>query len=616
MEVMTFNIGKDRRNLVDDKQNFNIDFHDSKYNWLEARQYEESMRQVEVHVVHGDGSPVDLTGVNPVFEGWLPEGLYRIIDAKHSVMIDAQNGIFRFDFPAPAFQIAGSYKQAFFRLMKDGKSVTTLEFSLDVLADKVISGLVPSDYITPFEDEYDKLTAIVENADSKFTEQLIEWKSEFNKTVGDLNGDYLSIKSLADALDARLKNLEDKIKADGLLTQADFDAQIKIVNETISNALDQLKKPIPVGNSIIIGGPISSDEKNLLDKLRSTVDTSKFNLIFFNDSHYGMQSDIKNYGPRYGINHLNTALYLDDLVNVIVAGGDNIDGHLLSYDGLINDEQNFATELLFGSPNHADKFALKGNHDDGSLRLRWYREGSKYAPNSFPDTISNTQFKSDYMNGQLLFGEHRNNGDSNYFYKDYPDFKVRLIGLDSNDIPEDIKAADGGNKYVGLNNMGYRQEQLDWFANVALQNVPENYVTIICVHSPATPTANDDTNLTDYTVTHYTNQAQLNQIIKDFINGQSSVITNNVQDWEVKVQTNFVAQGKRDVAGYIHGHYHYEELTTNQGFNNISCVSAIPYTGFNKGAQNGGWTLFTLDRDNRKLKSTGYGLATNRAFDY
>ncbi|MDV2911471.1 phage baseplate upper protein [Pediococcus acidilactici] len=616
MEVMTFNIDNDRRNLVDDKQNFSIDFHDSKYNWLQARQYEESMRQVEVHVVHGNGSPVDLTGMNPVFEGWLPEGLYRIIDAKHSVMIDAQNGIFRFDFPAPAFQIAGSYKQAFFRLMKDGMSVTTLEFSLDVMADKVISGLVPSDYITPFEDEYDKLTAIVENADSKFAEQLIKWKNEFDKTVGDLNGDYISIKSLADALDARLKNLEDKIKADGLLTQADFDAQIKIVNDTIKNALDQLKKPIPVGNSIIIGGPISVDEKNLLDKLRSTVDTSKFNLIFFNDSHYGMQSDIKNYGPRYGINHLNTALYLDDLVNVIVAGGDNIDGHLLSYDGLINDEQNFATELLFGSPNHADKFALKGNHDDGSLRLRWYREGSKYAPDSFPDTISNIQFKSDYMNGQLLFGEHRNNGDSNYFYKNYPDFKVRLIGLDSNDIPEDVKAADGGNKYVGLSNMGYRQEQLDWFANVALQNVPEDYVTIICAHSPATPTANDDTNLTDYTVTHYTNQAQLNQIIKDFINGQSSVITNDVEDWEIKVQTNFVAQGKRDVAGYIHGHYHYEELTTSQGFNNISCISAIPYTGFNKGAQNGGWTLFTLDRDNRKLKSTGYGLATNRTFDY
>lgn len=231
---MTFNIDNDRRNLVDDKQNFNIDFHDSKYNWLQARQYEESMRQVEVHVVHGDGSPVDLTGMNPVFEGWMPEGLYRIIDAKHSVMIDAQNGIFRFDFPAPAFQIAGSYKQAFFRLMKDGKSVTTLEFSLEVLADKVISGLVPSDYITPFEDEYDKLIAIAEKADSKFSEQLIEWQNEFNKIIGNLNGDYISIKSLADALDARLKTLEDKIKADNIPTQADLDKITDYVNGEIS----------------------------------------------------------------------------------------------------------------------------------------------------------------------------------------------------------------------------------------------------------------------------------------------------------------------------------------------------------------------------------------------
>ncbi|KAF0439739.1 BppU family phage baseplate upper protein [Pediococcus acidilactici] len=614
MEVMTFNIDKDRRNLVDDKQNFNIDFHDSKYNWLQARQYEESMRQVEVHVVHGDGSPVDLTGMNPVFEGWMPEGLYRIIDAKHSVMIDAQNGIFRFDFPAPAFQIAGSYKQAFFRLMKDGMSVTTLEFSLEVLADKVISGLVPSDYITPFEDEYDKLIAIVEKADSKFAEQLIKWKNEFNKIIGDLNGDYISIKALADALDARLKTLEDKIKADGLLTQAEFDEQIKAVNETINNALTELKHPVPVDDSIIIGGPISTDEKNALDKLRSTVDTSKFNLLFLNDPHYGMQSDLMNYGPRYGINHLNTALYLDDLVNVIVSGGDNIDGHLDSYAGLMNDEQNYALELIYGSPNHADKFALRGNHDDGSLRVRWFREKSEFATDTLQPTITRAQFNEHYQNGQLLFGEQRQDGGS-YFYKDYPDFKVRIIGLDSNDTPEDLKGSDGGVKYPGLNYMGYRQKQLDWLANIALQNVPADYVTIVMAHVQATPSKYDD-DLTDPTQSHYTNQKQVNQIINDFKNGQSSVITNNVKDWEISIKTNFVQQGPRDMAAWIHGHLHYEESTTSNGFNDISCVSSIPYTGFNNGSKNGGWSLFTLDRDNRKLKITGYGMATNRSFNY
>ncbi|MCH4101037.1 MAG: BppU family phage baseplate upper protein [Pediococcus acidilactici] len=234
MEVMTFNIDKDRRNLVDDKQNFNIDFHDSKYNWLQARQYEESMRQVEVHVVHGDGSPVDLTGVNPVFEGWLPEGLYRIIDAKHSVMVDAQNGIFRFDFPAPAFQIAGSYKQAFFRLMKDGKSVTTLEFSLDVMADKVISGLVPSDYITPFEDLYNNLKDYVTKSNGDFDTAMTQWKKDVADLITELNADVSGINLTITEIKTQLSALEDKIKADGLFTKADFDKFMSDINDQLA----------------------------------------------------------------------------------------------------------------------------------------------------------------------------------------------------------------------------------------------------------------------------------------------------------------------------------------------------------------------------------------------
>lgn len=612
MEVMTFNIDKDRRNLVDDKQNYNIDFHDSKYNWLQARQYEESMRQVEVHVVHGDGSPVDLTGVNPVFEGWLPEGLYRIIDAKHSVMVDAQNGIFRFDFPAPAFQIAGSYKQAFFRLMKDGKSVTTLEFSLDVMADKVISGLVPSDYITPFEDEYDKLVAIVEKADSKFTEQLINWKNEFNKTIGDLNGDYISIKSLADALDARLKTLEDKIKADGLLTQADFDAQIKTVNETINNALTQLKQPIPVNDTIIVGRPVSTEHKSALDNLKASIDTDKFNMIFITDTHYAQQSELDDYAPGYAVDHLNNALYLDDSVDVIVAGGDNIDGHNNSYNGILNDEKKFAVELLYGSNNHADKFALKGNHDDGSWRLNAYRQGKLDYQYSTPETIPFAQFKADYQNADLLFEEHRN-GDSNYFYKDYPDKKVRIVGLDSNDTPEDKLTSDGGLKYVGIDYMGYRQEQLDWIANTALQNVPEDYTTIIIGHCGAEPTPYDD-DLSDPTHGHHTNQAQLNQIINNFINGKAETITNDVTDFEINVKTDFTTQGPRLMAGYIHGHDHKENYSTTVGFNSIGVINSFGPSW--RYGDNDGWNLITLDAENHKLIFKGFGQATNRTIVY
>lgn len=610
---LKFRIGKDKRKLVP-INGFELNDADSNNpQWIQGRQNEDGGRQVFVDLEDEDGSPVNLTGANAIFKGVLPGGEYKIWDHKHSTIIDAQAGRFRYTFPKRAMAIAGSYKQAFFEVYREGIKLATLEFNFEVLADLVEENIIPSDYITPFEDLYGKLKEYLVKFNGDFEAAMAQWKKDVANLITELNADVSGINLTIAEIKTQLSALEDKIKADGLLTQADFDAQIKIVNETINNALAELKQSVPVDSSIIIGGPISADEKNALDKLRSTVDTSKFNLLFLNDPHYGMQSDLMDYGPRYGINHLNTALYMDDLVNVIVSGGDNIDGHLDSYAGLINDEQNYALELIYGSPNHADKFVLRGNHDDGSERVRAYREQSRPF-DALPATITRAQFNEHYQNGQLLFGEQRQDGGA-YFFKDYPDFKVRLIGLDSNDTPEELKGSDGGVKYPGLNYMGYQQKQLDWLANIALQNVPEDYVTIILAHVQATPSKYDD-DLTDPTQSHYTNQKQVNQIINDFKNGQSSVITNDVKDWEINVKTNFVQQGQRDVAAWIHGHLHYEESTTSNGFNDISCISSIPYTGYDKGSKNGGWSLFTLDRDNRKLKITGYGMATNRSFNY
>ncbi|MDV2911018.1 metallophosphoesterase [Pediococcus acidilactici] len=471
----------------------------------------------------------------------------------------------------------------------------------------------------PFRSDLQKL---MDEAEIKIEAEIgnvqKEWKTlseTIQKMIEQGDTDLTSLKNRIGLAEDELADLLKTIDDKGLLTQDEFSSQMKIFEQNFQDALEKLQSPIPIDDSVIIGKPVPSNVKNALDMIKSTIDQSKFNLLFFNDSHYGMRSAITNYGPLYGIDRLNGALYMDDSVDAIVAGGDNIDGHLNSTAGLLNDEQNFALELLFGSANHSDKFALRGNHDDGTLRLRNYRLGIQPSPDYFPDTISEQQFKQHYMIGNLLFDEHRNNGDSLYFYKDYPDKKVRLIGLNSNDTPEDIKDSDGGVKYIGISNMGYRQEQLDWLANVALQNVPEDYATIVVVHAQATPTENDDTDLSDGMKDHHTNQKQVVQILNDFKNGQSSVVTNNVKDWEVNVKTNFVTQGKRDLVAWIHGHLHYEEFTTSNGFNDISCISSIDVKGFQY-EDDGGWTLFTLDPANRKLIATGYGLGTNRTFTY
>lgn len=604
MEVMTFNIDKDRRNLVDDKQNFSIDFHDSKYNWLQARQYEESMRQVEVHVVHGDGSPVDLTGMNPVFEGWLPEGHYRIIDAKHSVMIDAQNGIFRFDFPAPAFQIAGSYKQAFFRLMKDGKSVTTLEFSLEVLADKVISGLVPSDYITPFEDLYFKLKDYIAKANGDFEKAMAQWKKDVADLITELNADVSGINLTITEIKTQLSALEDKIKADGLLTQAEFDEQIKIVNQNIENALNELKHPILIDDSLIIGKPVSDGYRSAIENLRAGIDDNMFNFVFVTDAHYGRWDQVytDNLENTLGIDNLNTALAMDGAVDAIISGGDNIDGWTDGLDEMLYETKEYATDMLFETDNKSDKFILKGNHDDASGRLLdWYRGNRGLVYDSAPAVIKNQQIRDDYCNAELLFNEKRQ-GDSNYFYKDYPDKKIRLIGLDSNDTPDNILGDDGAPKYYGIGHMGFQETQLKWLAEIALKNVPEDYTTVIVAHIQAEDLSNGKDEF-------YYNQDCLQQIINDFMQGKSSVISSDVKDWEVDMQTDFTAQGPRMFAGYIHGHQHKEVYNSDLGFNNIGVTCAVD-------PEITAWNIITIDTTNHKVILKGFGRATNRKFDY
>lgn len=240
MQTLTYVIGKDRRALVSDVQDFHIDFKGSEFNWVQARQYENAMRQVFVNVKNEDGTPFDLTGANIWFEGVLPDKTHKILDAKHAVLIDAQAGQFRFDLPAQAFAVAGSYVQAFFRIVRDGKSVTTLEFSLEVLADKVISGLVARDYMTPFEDLYDQLETILNNADGKMSDKLTKWDTTFKEKISELEKTGHDTQTWLEVAKERLQALDDKIEQDGLFTKHEADVLINNINSILEDRVRQL----------------------------------------------------------------------------------------------------------------------------------------------------------------------------------------------------------------------------------------------------------------------------------------------------------------------------------------------------------------------------------------
>lgn len=605
MQSLTYVIGKDKRNLVDDIQNFKIDFNGSNYNWVQARQYEDGMRQVFVTMKNEDGSPFDLTGCNYWFEGILPDGVHKILDAKHGVAIDPLNGQFRFDMPKQAFAVAGSYVQAFFRIVRDGNSVTTLEFDLEVLADKVISGLVPSDYITPFEDLYGKLKDYITKSNGDFDAAMTQWKKDVANLITELNADISGINLTISEIKTQLASLEEKIKADGLLTQAEFDTQIKIVNQNIADALEKLKGNIIVGDNITIGKQVNKSNQSAIDNLKSLVNPTLFNFVFITDVHYDKWSDAN----KTGLDRLNHALDLDGSVDAIISGGDNIDGGALLPEIFDSQTREYVNDQLFMHNNGSDKFILKGNHDDASGRLMiYYNSGILAEDGTIPTPTKSEKLHKMYGNNLLINNEIRN-GMSNYFYKDYPNKKIRLIGLDSNDIPDDIMNADNRPKYYGIKHMGYQQTQLNWLANTALQNVPNDYTTVIVAHVHAdasTPDGTADDNKNDM----YYNVNLMVKIVNDFKNGRSSNVIGTIKDWEVSIKTDFTSQGPRNLAGFVHGHRHLELFNNGIGFNNIGITCSIDKD------QVDAWDVITIDTTNKKMVLKGFGRATNREYNY
>lgn len=239
-QTLTYVMGGDRRAHVDNIQDFKVDFSDDNHNWVQARQFERGMRQVFVNVTNEDGTPFDLTGCNVWFEGLLPktaDGDFRVIDDKGYVALDPSAGRFRFDMPGHAFTVAGSYRQAFFRIVKNGNSVTTLEFDLDVLADKVIDGLVPKDWIGPFEEIADKLVDDLQKHTDSADKIIADFQKKVTDLVNQLNRQGSMTTSMLTDLRSQMAALQDKINNEHLFTEDEADA----FKQEVLKELNQLK---------------------------------------------------------------------------------------------------------------------------------------------------------------------------------------------------------------------------------------------------------------------------------------------------------------------------------------------------------------------------------------
>lgn len=619
-QTLKYVIGKDYRPLttLEAKSSnvSNIDYGNNP-NWVQARQYEDGLRQVFVEITNEDGSPYDLTGVNVLFEGILPDNEHKILDNSHAVFYeDPTSGKFRFDLPAAAFAVAGQYKQAFFRITKGYQNVATLEFKLEVLADMVITGMVAKDYISPLEEFFNvikdeqtkdsaELKKIVDDKVVEITNLMTTLNQTNTATLGELN-------SAKTALSA----LEEKIKQDGLFTQGEADEFKNSVKSDLENLFSDAKKSMENQNVNDFSSLAITDPQNFYAEAMPTYFNDTFNhatnvphgdnivnIAFITDNHHEEDADPwskKAYSGK-SLEHYQWFAQgtLRTKPDVAIANGDNVNGN--TYRPTLVWTTMHVWAMLSTVYLKTALFMLPGNHDTG------IGQTPKLVAE---DAMTEHDLKNAYHTVKPLYGEVRN-GDSLYFYKDLPDKKVRVIGLNSSDMPW---TTDSQGNYVHnrLEEAGFGVDQLRWLADVALKLPDNSWQVVFFFHHPLSSS------------TFYNAQALID-IIKAFKNGGSVVINrSDIDDMQiVGLKVDFTTQGAGTVIGVFNGHYHADsqDLTTLNGtpivVTDASLSNSIGEQLERRNTVNEDcWETISIDTNTRTIHCYRFGRGSDREFNY
>ena len=598
-QTLKYVIGKDYRPLTvleaKGGNTFTPDY--DKSNWVQARQYEDSLRQVFVEITNEDGSAYDLTGANVLFEGILPDNEHKILDNSHVVFYeDPTTGKFRFDMPAQAFSVAGQYKQAFFRVVKDYRNIATLEFKFEVLADMVVTGLVPRDYISPLDDLFNTiketetknvadLKKIVDDKINEITDLMTTLNQTNTATLGELN-------SAKTALSA----LEEKIKQDGLFTQSEaekfkqeilneFETFKNSINETFDDFLNKISSKISGGsvNSLVKDYNVKGAVDKLKDFANKISKDPGFKILFATDQHYRVSEYTTdpvqgtNYAKAFplSLSMTNNLAILDDVVDAAVFNGDNVDGaislnqaypsdmiaKIIKEDPHETPNVKYAKSInrtLINAARDAlpstDVYINLGNHDDNSIAQKY--DGYILDKDDLLDV-----YEFDSNN----FGEERYDFSC---YKDYPKAKVRIGIIGAYDNPE---IYDGDASGGGRGNVKYRrgyhsvitQETLN-FVKKALETCPDEYTMIWFSHLPlkgyfngATETVSDADSLPIRV-----NHELLTGMFSAYANRRVFSGTGTNQDYPASISVDFT-KSKGSIAGLIFGHEHKDKDVQN-----------------------------------------------------
>lgn len=352
-------------------------------------------------------------------------------------------------------------------------------------------------------------------------------------------------------------------------------------------------------DAIEVGGVRPSYYTEKLASIAGIISVDTFNLGLITDNHH--QEDL--YSPGSLSHYANiSALSRVAPIDVIVAGGDNINGDHSRNQTLVETRQATST-LYYRTAFDTDVFFAFGNHDTGAF------QGSGGEDKTRPENcIRIDEIKSFYNAKNPLFGEVRDDS-SLYFYKDYSEKKVRLIVLNSFDLPETLKS-DGTYRYNFLEQSAFGSKQLRWLANEALMLPASDWQVVIFSHACISGGLDTIPQI---------NTTSLITILNAFQAGVATPVTED-SDFPVDITADFTAQGQGTIIAFISGHKHADGQMVYKGVNCIESLASLCFKG-DVGREAGtetedAWDIFQVDTTSRSIHISRFGAGEDRSFTY
>lgn len=367
-----------------------------------------------------------------------------------------------------------------------------------------------------------------------------------------------------------------------------------------------------IDEDLVSGGYVKDYFEPEIRRVKSELKDGLFTFGQMNDTHW---EQITRVAPNLyrSLNHIKNFLSFADNTDLLLLNGDNNNSDNVDLNAVKHEIETLSSVFLDELANGtADRFMQLGNHDDGSARRRFEKNSFLAQDNYLHDADFRKAFHTSDSQGEVR------NVDSLYFYKDYPDKKIRFISLNTSDIAENQLDTKDSQKYARWQCHTVRQEQMNWLANVALRDVPANYHVIVTGHCPLNMDRSGGQ--PGNGIDKFVNLDMVADLLAAFRDGESYTGTSTDSDFPVAISVDYSTQGARALVGYFCGHTHRDAISQ---YNDINVVELICSGFFNYGdpryaetITEDAFDIVQVDTTNRHVDIHGFGYAKDRGFDY